>query len=149
MKQTKTFFRIDVSGDSEELWKNLKHKSVQTVFEFLDSTVQSESDSLIKEEAAKLISELVAQAEQVPIKGDIDNERRTAEIDRLYSSKIKQLAETRKINAESDAIGLSVSLNKLKVSLGLAKTLLLDQADQREIMFIKKIDNFLDTLNLY
>ncbi|KOH42628.1 hypothetical protein NC99_45570 [Sunxiuqinia dokdonensis] len=80
-------------------------------------------------------------------KASIENEKLNAEIEEIYTKIKKEKAETRKINAVADKINLENQLRAIRISLGSAKALMIGSEDNEDILFIKRIDAFLDVIN--
>lgn len=144
--QQKKYLKVDVSGQSEDLWSNMRVKLINTINKFLDTTIDSKNHSTIREEAKEFTSKLLKHAKDKLERAGLENEKIVAEIDSLYSARQREFAQTRKLNAEASEIELSVSIKKLKLSLGLTKAILIGEAKNEDIVFVKQIDSFIQIL---
>ncbi|NOQ75257.1 MAG: hypothetical protein GQ574_24815 [Crocinitomix sp.] len=142
----KKYLKVDVAGKSEDLWKKMRVKLIDTVNKFLDTTIDSQNHSSIREEAKEFTTKFLKHAKDKLERAGLENEKIVAEIDSLYSSRQRESAQTRKLNAEASEIELSVSIKKLKLSLGLTKAILIGDAKNEDIVFAKQIDSFLEML---
>ena len=142
----KEFLKVSVSGKNKEVWSRMRGKLMQAVEKFLDTTLDYENSSTIKDEARKFSTALLDHAKEKLAKTGIENQKMLAEIDLMFSTKTKELAETRKINAEAQAIEFSNSVKQLKLTLGLSKALIIGEQGEENVVFIKQIDSFLEVI---
>lgn len=137
------YLRVDVAGQDERLWTVLRHKLIIAINKLLDSEIDAVHHTTLKEEAQKFTSALLDYGKNKLLKPGIDNEKTIAEIEQLYSQKQKNLAEARKINAETDAIELATRIKKLRFIMETAKLIVTGNEGDESLLFIKNIDNFL------
>jgi len=143
----KSFINIQVSGESESLWKQLRHKLILTIDNFLDATIDYENNSSIRDEARKLTSALIDNAKGRLKKPGLENEKLIAEIDNLYLKKEREIAETRKINAQADELEFRNALRRLRLSLGMAKAMMLGEPSEENLLLSQQLDAFIEILN--
>ena len=141
------FVEVSVQGKSEVLWVALKQKLLASVNSFLDTVIDKNTGNTIKEEAQELTSLLLKFAKDHLSKPGLENQKIIAEIEELYSSRNKKIAETRKINAEAGSIELKNRVNSLKISLGLTKVLMVGSTDENAVVFFKEIDSLLSMID--
>lgn len=141
------YVEISVKGKSDLLWEKLRPKLHEAVNKFLDTVVDSSRKTTIRDEAKELTSSLLKYAKAKLNKPELENQKILAEIDNLYSSKQKDIAEARKIHAEADAIEFQNALNNLRMSLMLTKALLISNKDTNSILFIKEIEGLTEVVN--
>lgn len=147
VNQTKKYLKVDIAGQSQDLWQEMRFKLIDVINTFLDSTLDHQTNNSISDEAKEFTSALLNHAKEKLPKAGIENEKIIAEIDQLYIIKQKELAQTRKLNAESSEIEFSLALKKLKVSLGMTKALLIGESQKEDIIFVKQIESFIKVLN--
>lgn len=145
-EKAQKFVKIELEGKDNNLWKNLQSKLIGVINNFLDSVIDHKNESTIREEAKKFTSALLDYGKNKLEKAGLDNEKIVAEVDLLYSQKEKQFAEARKLHAEADLIELQTNVKKLKIALSSMKLLMIGEANNEEIIFLKQIDVFLQTI---
>lgn len=145
-KDKDNFIEISVKGKSEALWPLLKDKLMATINNLLDTVVDQDSNSTIKDEAKEMAGLVVKYAKAKLKNPEIENNKLLAEIDNLYATKNKQIAETRKINAEAQAIELQNKIKSLILSLELSKVILVNSKDEQAIVFLKEVDGFINIM---
>lgn len=143
MKNNSKYLRVDVGGENDHLWAMLRHKLIEAISKLLDSEIDTSRHSTLRQEAEKFTSALLNYGKSKLLKPGIENEKTIAEIEQLYSLKQKNLAEIRKINAESEAIELATRIKKLKFIIDAAKIIMTGSDGKESLLFIKNIDNFL------
>ncbi len=139
--------KIDVSGDNQALWEQLRSKLIAAVGNFLDSTIDVETGSTIRQEAQKFTSLALDYGKSKLQKAGIENDKIIAEIEEKYAVIEKTKAEGRKLVAEAKQIEFDTSLRKLKASLKLAKALVIGKQDEESIVFTRQIEGFLEAIN--
>lgn len=138
--------KVEVSGEDATLWNNLKSKLIGAIDKFLDSAIDIENGTTIREEAQKLTSLAINYAEEKLKKAGVENDKVRAEIDEIYANVEKSKAEARKLRAESRSIEFHTSIKQLTLSLKLTKALILGKDENESIILTKQIDSFLDAL---
>src|SRR5262249_21831890 len=135
-----------VTGQDPLLWQGLRSKLVEVINGVLDSVIDHEKETTVREEAKKMTSALLDHAKARLAKAGLENEKIEAEIQRLYTQIENDYAEARKKHAEAEAIELNTALKKLWLSVGLTKAMLIGEAGEENIVFSQQIDAFLGTL---
>jgi hypothetical protein len=138
---------IKVGGINENLWSKLRSKLIDAINNLLDTEIDGITKTSFGEEIDQFTHSLLQYAKEKLKKPMVDNDKTIAEIQELYSRKQKNLAETRKIHAEAEAMELKNRIRKLKLILNTAKIVLHGNPGEEEILFIKDIDTFLLALN--
>jgi len=139
-KEIKSFLKIDLEGANLSTWGQLKPKLSAMILELLDSKVNNISNLTIKEEFQRTTSNLIEYANSKLEKASIDNQKLVADIENILANKAKNLAETRKLNAEAEEIELNNILKKLSIALGLAKAIAKSTNDPEIILFTSNIE---------
>jgi len=116
---------------------------------FLDSTIDFEKRTSVRDEAKKLVSLTLNFAEEKLKKPGIENQKMLAEVDEIYSNIEKNKAEVKKIYAEASSIELETALKKLKLALKLSKALMIGKEGNECIIINKQIDAFLEAIEAY
>lgn len=145
--EKKGILRIEVSGENDELWNKLKKKLFNVVDTFLDSTIDHNNGTTVKEESNIFISAILDHAKQRLAKSGLENEKIKAEIDNYYKRNAREMAETRKINAETNAIELDTARKKLIISLTVARSVIMTDAKNEDLVFARRIDGLLKALS--
>lgn len=144
--QKKKLTKVSVSGADSVLWNKLRNKLIQVLDRSLDTIINYDTGATIKDEAKEFSSAVIQFGKEKLKKASIENDKINAEIEEIYTKIKKEKAETRKINAEADQINLDNQIKAIRITLGSAKALLIGSADNEDILFVKKVDAFLDVL---
>lgn len=147
MENNEEFIQVNLEGKDKDVWNKLREKFISTIEKSLDIIIDYEKNSTIRDEAKIFATELTKYAKAKLSKAGIENEKLISEIELAYTQKSKELAETRKINAEASAIEFNNALNNLKLSLLSMKVMMIGGTSQKDILFIKQIDFFLESLS--
>lgn len=142
-----TYLRIDVGGENDRLWTVLRQKFIRLIEDMLDKEIDPVRHTTFKEEAERFTSALLDYGRSKLQKPGIDNEKKIAEIQELYSQRQKNIAETRKLHAETDAIELANKIRRLKLMLHTAKAIMTGTENNENLLFLKNMDGFLQALN--
>lgn len=145
--EKKKVLEVQVVGKNRELWGELRDKLMMAVTKTLDTVINHENNTSIRDEAKEFASALIDHAKAKLKRAGLENEKIIAEIDNLYVRREKELAETRKLNAEAKSIEIKNRIKSLKISLGGMKVLMIGQDGEEDLLFIKQIDAFLNVLN--
>jgi len=138
----KTFIKIDVEGNDPTIWSKMKARLTETLFELLNSKINSNSGGTVKDEIQRASSNLIEYANAKLEKPTLENKKLLTEIEKILSDKARSAAETRKINAEADKIELDNIVYRLKIILGTAKMIANSTTDPDALIFIKNIEEF-------
>lgn len=139
--------KIDVAGKDPDLFSKIKGKLFIAVDKFLESVIDYDTGTTVKEETRKLASLALNFAEEKLKKTGIENQLILAQVDEKYAQIEKGKAETRKLNAEARKLDFDQSLKELSLSLRLTKALLTGKPGEENLMFVKQLDAFLDAIN--
>lgn len=145
-ENSKKILNVGVAGKNPETWARLRDKLLEVIENILNTVIDTERNSTLKQEAQKFTSAVLEYGKQKLAQPGHENEKIIAEVDYLYSKKQRELAEARKINAEADKLELENSIRKLKLYLMTAKVIA-TKDDNDDILFIKEINSFLEILN--
>jgi hypothetical protein len=140
------FIRIDLEGVDGEKWYHLRKKFVHAIHKTLDTVIDYDTGGTLRDEAKKFTTELLHYGKAKLQKAGLENNELMAQIDLLYSQKEKELAEARKLNAEAEALEIQNNIRKLKLSIGGMKALMMGEAGEEEILFLRQMDHFLEVL---
>lgn len=147
MEDTKQFVKIDVAGKDEMSWQHYRYKFMSYINKILDSVIDHENNSTIRDEGKAFTSKVLDYAKQKLDKPRHDNAKTIAEIDLLYSQREKELAETRKINAEADKIEFENKIKKIRFALIGIKAMARFNEDEEIIVFVKEVEVFIESIN--
>jgi hypothetical protein len=142
-----SILRIDVTGKDSDRWRKLKSKLFNAIDQLLDSTIDHERNTTVREEVKQFTSAALDYARQRLAKQGLENDRIEAEVFQLYAERERTLAEARKINAEADEQELQTRVKKLRLILSATKIILISEPGEEAILFGKEIDRFLQALN--
>jgi hypothetical protein len=140
------FVRIEIEGLHHEKWYHLRTKFIRAVHKTLDTVIDHENSSTLRDEAKKFTAELLNYGKAKLQRAGLENEELMAQVDLLYSQGEKELAEARKLNAEAEALEIRNSIRRLKLSIGGMKALMIGETGKEEILFLKQMDQFLEIL---
>lgn len=139
--------KVSLSGADPILWEKLQSKLLVILDKSLETIINYDTGATIKDEAREFTSAMIHFGKEKLKKASIENEKLNAEIEEIYTKIKKEKAETRRINAVADKINLENQLKAIRISLGSAKALMIGSEDNEDILFIKRIDTFLDVIN--
>jgi polyhydroxyalkanoate synthesis regulator phasin len=148
-EESKTFLQVKLAGKDKNLWSKLMPNFLLKIEKLLDTVINTEDNTTIRDEAKLFSNELIKFAKQKLKKAGYENEKILAEIEEIYSKAHRDHAETRKINAEAREIELRNQLTELKLSLGLMKALRTGENDEESILFLKQVDVFFEVVNTF
>lgn len=146
-KDKHDYIEVQVVGINKKTWSELKSKLSIAVSKALDTVINYEENTTVREEAKEFASAIIAHAKAKLKKAGVENQKLLAEIDLLYTQNEKERANTRKLNAEANEIEISNMVKSLIISLGGLRALSIGQEEPEDILFIKQIETFLGTLN--
>lgn len=146
IEQKSRIRKVTVSGNDPLLWERLKPKLLDVLDKSLETIINYDTGATIKDEAKEFTSAMLEYGKEKLKKASIENGKLNAEIDGIYSKINKEKAETRKINAITDTINLNNKIKSLRISLGISKVLLLGSENNEDIIFLKRIDTFIEVL---
>lgn len=135
--------RIQVTGRSPDLWLRFRTKFIEAIDGLLDSVVDHDKGTTLREESRKFQSALLDLARARLARAGLENERIEAEIRKLYAQMENETAQARRVNAEADAIEFKTSLARLRLVLGAAKAMLMGEEGEESIILAKRLDAML------
>lgn len=138
--------KIDLTGVDDKLFKRLRSKLLNAIDRFLDTTVDYQTRTNIRDETKRFASLALNYAEENLKKTGIENHKLIAEIEEKYSIAEKNKAEARKINAEAKQLEFDQSVDQLVLSLKLTKALILGKEGKESVVLTQQIELFLETL---
>src|SRR5258708_18237060 len=115
-QEKRTFIKVDVEGNDKSTWAKLKNKLTETLFDLLNTQINSNSGATVRDEIQRITTNVIAFANAKLEKPSIENQKLLAEIEQILANKAKELAETRKINAEAEKIELDNITQKLRIA---------------------------------
>lgn len=142
----KKIIKIDVSGKDQALFNKLRKRLLESVERLLDSPINYQTGTTVREETKKLTSLALNYAAEKLKKPAIENQLLLAEIEEKYSIAEKNKAETRKIDAETNKLVFEQSLKELYFSIKLSKALIIGKKGEEAIIMLKELDSFLEAI---
>src|SRR5687767_11262990 len=140
--------RVDVVGKSADLWARLRPKLLQAISQMLDTVIDLDRGSTVRDEAKKFTSALLRHAEARLEKPVLENEKIEAEVAEIYAKVETERAQARKINAEAEAQELRNCLTRLKLVLMLAKAAIAgDEGDESLLLLGSQLDVFVKSID--
>lgn len=139
--------KISLSGSDPILWEKLRSKLLLVLDKSLDTIINYDTGATVREEAREFTSAFIQYGKDKLKKASIENDKLNAEIEEIYTKINRENAEIRKINAEADKINLDNKIRALKISLGSAKALLIGSENKEDILFVKRVNAFLEAIN--
>ncbi len=141
------YIRVDVRGDSEELWQKFRSKLLQGLNDLLDAVVDPESGTTLREETQNLAAAVLNHAKARLARPGVEIEKLEAEIHRLYTQAEADLADARKKRAEAAALEFDTKVKRMRLFLGGAKALLTGDEGEEAVLFGTQIDTFIKSLD--
>ena len=103
----KQFALVSVSGKSPERWLQFRDKLLQALQAVLDTVLDSEEGTTVRDEAQQLTRALLDYAKANLARPGLENDKLEAETRRLFYQGEADRAEARKKNAEAEALAYS------------------------------------------
>lgn len=147
MEEKKKLIGVKIKGKSDELWNNLKDKFLLAINDILDTVVDPNQNTTLKDEIKDFSSLLLSYGKNKLAKPGLENQKILAEIELIYTTKMKELAEARKLFAEADRITFETKMKKLKLSLSLFKVLVSGNENEEKILITRQIDMLVRVMN--
>lgn len=138
--------RIDVTGRTPALWRDMRPKLLQAINEVLDKVVDPVKGTTLREEAQQLLAAGLGNIKVRLAKAGLENEKIEAEVAKTYAEQEKLLAEARKANSEAEAREFQTAVQRLRLVLGGTKAMLIGDTDEEALLFGRQIDAFLEVL---
>lgn len=145
--EKKKILKVEVTGKDKKLWQEMRGKLIIAINKSLDTVINQDTNTTVREEAKEFASALLDHAKSKLKKAGLENEKLLVEIDNLYFKREKDIAEARKINAEAKSIEIQNTVRSLKISLGGMKVIMMGEKGEEDIVFINQINSFIDVLN--
>lgn len=144
--QEPQFALVTVSGKSAQRWSQFRDKLLQTLQVVLDTVLDTEEGTTVRDEAQQFTRALLDYAKAHLARPGLENDKLEAEIRRLFSQSEADRAEARKKNAEAEALEFQTKVRRLRLVLGGAKAMLVGEQGEEAIIFGKQIEEFLQIL---
>lgn len=138
--------RIGVIGKDEKLWAKLYPTLVGKVQNLLDSTLDHNKGSTVRDELKDFTSELLDFAKAKLATPGLEAQKIAAEITQKYAEHQTELAQADKTREEARERRIKNDIRELRYSLTLTKALVMADDDESAIFFGKQIDSFLELL---
>lgn len=143
---TQKIVRVDVRGDNMELWARLRPKLLAKIEQALDSVIDHERSSTVREELKQFTSSLLDFARRRLQREGLENDKIEAEIAELYAKRTKELSEADLISANADRVRQATAMRELCLQLALTRAMLIGDDSEEAIVFGQQMDAFLDTV---
>lgn len=141
-----TWLRVDVRGANPTLWASLREKFVNQIGRLLDSTLDYQRGTTVRDEAKEFTSALLDFAKAKLAKPGLEAEKLAAEIGKTFAERQSELARASKISEEARQLRIRNDVSELRISLGATKALLIGDASEEAVLFGKQVDAFLTAL---
>ncbi|MCX2432194.1 hypothetical protein [Pedobacter sp. GR22-10] len=141
--EKKTFLKVEVEGQKASVWESAKGKLMDLMTKLMDAQINSYSDSTVREELKRAGSNVIEFANAKLQRPSLENIKLQAEIELMLKNSAKVDAETRKVNAEAEAVELANLEQKLKIVMGAAKMIAMGERNQEAILFCKDMESLL------
>src|SRR5262245_31941736 len=123
----KKFAFITVSGKTTDGWMQFRNKLIQALQTVLDSVLDTEQGTTVRDEAQQFTRALLDYAKANLARPGLENDKLEAEIRRLFSQSEADRAEARKKIAEAEALEFQTKVKRLRLVLGGAKAILIGE----------------------
>lgn len=138
--------RIDVRGADTTLWATLRPKLIRKISEVLDSTLDNERGTTVREEAKQFTSAMLEYARRRLQREGLENDKIEAEIAELYAKRASELAQAESLTAAAEAQRQQTALRELCTCLSLTKAMLVGDKSEEAVLFGLQIESFLETV---
>lgn len=133
------FLKADLEGKDKTRWAKLKGKFIdrlhQVFDEICDLTINPQDQISLGEELTVVTSKGIGFLKAKLDAPSIENQKKLAEIGKLF-------AERKKILAEAEKIAFETKLKKMKLKLGMIKAFFSKNQDPETLIFTNQIDEF-------
>ncbi|MEM7368721.1 MAG: hypothetical protein AAF587_08955 [Bacteroidota bacterium] len=145
--------RVPIRGKDPVKWHELKDKLKDKLALAVDQTLNSIIDPVegttLKEEFQELSHQVLGYAKAKLAEPGISNRKALAEIEECLARCKKEVAEAQKTHLESEMLKFNLDVKRLIMSLGATKIFILsDDNGEESVLFVKKIDQFLELLKM-
>lgn len=147
LQKREGILRIDVVGKSPDTWSSLRSKLLAAIGKVLDSVIDPEHGTTVREEAKKFTSALLDHARARLAKAGLENEKIEAEVAKLYAECESISADARKKHAEAEATEFETAVKRLKLALELTKAMLIGEPGEEAIVFGNQVQALLGVLS--
>ena len=137
-----TILKLDVEGKNSAIWEKCKDSLMEMVTKILDAQLHRDGKTTV-EEFKRASSNLLDFANSKLERPVIENQKLLTEIDLMLATESKSRAETRKINAEAEAIEISNLEKKFKIAIGAATVLARLEKNQEGLLFCKDMESLI------
>jgi hypothetical protein len=139
--------RIDVTGQSAELWRQMRPKLIKAVADVLEGLAPDrDAHETLWEGASELVAGAFDHLKARLAKAGLENARIEAEVCKLYAEAESTLAEARKRRGEAAKQEFDTAVRRLRLALGLTRAQLIGDEGEEAILFGKQIDAMLVAL---
>ena len=142
----KKIFKIEIGGKDDALFAKLRHKLINAVDRILDSAIDYQTGTTVREEAKKLTSLTLNFAEESLKKPGIENQLKLAEIEGKYAAAQRDKSETQRIDIETRKLQFEQSLREMSFTIKLTKALLIGKEGEETVVLVKQLNAFLDAM---
>lgn len=135
--------RVDVRGKSAKLWSEIRPKLIAKISKFLDTTIDHERETTIREEAKAFTSTLLDCLRNKLAREGAEVGKIEAEISEIYAKQLKSRAEAEKVSVETESLRRREATRELITMLALTKAMLVGDEGKEALLLGKQIDEFL------
>jgi hypothetical protein len=144
--ESRKFLRVDVRGNSLQLWEQLQTRFFAALNGLLDQVIDFDKGSTLRDEAKELATAAIGHLKARLVKAGLENAEIEARVSKLYAEAEEIHADARKKRAEADAMELATALKRFQLTLRMAKALLVQDDEQSALLISSQIDEMLEAV---
>nr|WP_121269854.1 hypothetical protein [Pedobacter schmidteae] len=137
-----TILKVDVEGNDSAIWEKCKASLMEIVTKILEAQIHKDGKTTA-DEIKRASSNLLDFANAKLERPTIENQKLLTEIDLMLANESKTRAETRKIDAEAEAIELGNLEKRFRIAIGAATVLAGLEKNQEGLLFCKDLESLI------
>lgn len=141
-----SWLRVDVRGESEGRWIALREKFLAQIGKLLESTLDHDRGTTVRDEAKEFTSALLDFAKAKLAKPGLEAEQIAAQIGKTFAERQTELARADKTAEEARQIRIKNDIAELRLTLGATKAMLVGDSSEEAVLFGKQLNEFLEVL---
>lgn len=146
-RKKKEWLRVDVRGDNREVWDRLRTAFVARVQSLLDTTLDPERGTSLREEAKEFASRSLSFARAKLEMPSAELQKLSAETELLFAKRQREIAEAEKTSEETRAIRIENDLKELQITLAVTKALLVGESGNEAMLLGQCIESLQETVS--
>jgi|GEM_PF-1879129 len=145
------YVRVDVRGQDPAKWAEHRPrfiretipKLLESMNKFLDTTLDYDEGTTIREEAKRFTSSMLDFAREKLRREGVEVAKIEAEISELYAKRLETIAHTQQLAAQAQEQRRATALKQLCATLALTRGMLIGETGEEALLFGRQIEEFL------